>query len=281
MYEFVLTDSTILELDPEEAPNPTQMERRFQQFYGLLIKRFHHSRRNVKGLISQILLPAVFVCIAMTVAMSRPGYEILPKLILSPTMIRPLPNYIPFNNEGHSELARKMENSLLLPSGVGADCVLKFTNDTFLSFGSLKGSAMDDFQKFDNLCQKQMSKFKKIERKRTPASREPGNMVGNPTCRCSKDKREYICEPGVEGHPGRIKTVTGEELLNVTGMNMPRYLMFTTLHFKRHRYVFNLIFISSYTKYLQLTRIGLYEYSLNMFPFSWYPLVPLCSCVCL
>lgn len=42
------------------------------QFHGLLIKRFHCAKRNTKGLFSQILLPAFFVCVAMTVALSVP-----------------------------------------------------------------------------------------------------------------------------------------------------------------------------------------------------------------
>lgn len=45
---------------------------KLSQFHGLLIKRFHCAKRNTKGLFSQILLPAFFVCVAMTVALSVP-----------------------------------------------------------------------------------------------------------------------------------------------------------------------------------------------------------------
>lgn len=45
---------------------------KFSQFHGLIIKRFHCAKRNTKGLFSQILLPAFFVCVAMTVALSVP-----------------------------------------------------------------------------------------------------------------------------------------------------------------------------------------------------------------
>lgn len=45
---------------------------RVRQFHGLLVKRFHCARRNSKALSSQILLPAFFVCVAMTVALSVP-----------------------------------------------------------------------------------------------------------------------------------------------------------------------------------------------------------------
>ena len=45
---------------------------RLRQFHGLIVKRFHCAKRNTKGLFSQILLPAFFVCVAMTVALSVP-----------------------------------------------------------------------------------------------------------------------------------------------------------------------------------------------------------------
>ena len=46
---------------------------RLRQFHGLIVKRFHCAKRNTKGLFSQILLPAFFVCVAMTVALSVPA----------------------------------------------------------------------------------------------------------------------------------------------------------------------------------------------------------------
>lgn len=45
---------------------------RLRQFHGLTVKRFHCAKRNTKVLFSQILLPAFFVCVAMTVALSVP-----------------------------------------------------------------------------------------------------------------------------------------------------------------------------------------------------------------
>lgn len=45
---------------------------RLRQFHGLIVKRFHCAKRNTKGLFSQIMLPAFFVCVAMTVALSVP-----------------------------------------------------------------------------------------------------------------------------------------------------------------------------------------------------------------
>lgn len=46
---------------------------KLRQFHGLIVKRYHCAKRNTKGLFSQIMLPAFFVCVAMTVALSVPS----------------------------------------------------------------------------------------------------------------------------------------------------------------------------------------------------------------
>ncbi|XP_059192402.1 ATP-binding cassette sub-family A member 2 [Centropristis striata] len=111
---------------------------KLSQFHGLIIKRFHCAKRNTKGLFSQILLPAFFVCVAMTVALSVPEIGDLPPLMLSPSQYhnytQPRGNFIPYANEDRRQYRskqspdanpRKIINTLHLPSGVGATCVLK------------------------------------------------------------------------------------------------------------------------------------------------------------
>ena len=177
----------------------------------------------------------------MTVAMSRPGYEEQPKLILSPTMIRPLPNFIPFNNEGNSEIARKMEGTLRIPSGIGADCVLKYRNSTFERLAQLFNQNEDyGLGAYDQLCEMQLAKFqmKTFDKEELRNKRLSGirwKNLNEKKCKCTKDKRNYECDRGVEGNPNRIVTVTGDTLLNITGRNMHTYLLYTTDHFRRHR----------------------------------------------
>lgn len=228
------------ELSEEDSEKiATAYEKRFQQFFGLFLKRFHHSRRNFKGLISQIFLPAIFVCIAMTVAMLRPGYETQPQLILSPTMIRPLPNFIPFNNEGHSQISKSMENTLRLASGIGADCVLKHANNSRRYTKDVLRLHSKFLEFYDGLCKRQLSKFKRFhgqQHENAAFSKKRRKIdVQNKKCRCSDDKRSYICDEGVEGNPDEIITITGDKLVNITGRNMEQYLLYTTQHFRRHR----------------------------------------------
>ncbi|CAM4887474.1 unnamed protein product [Rotaria socialis] len=54
------------------------------QVSGLLIKRFHRTKRNIKALIAEILLPIVFVLLAMLVTKLAPDKSESPPLILHP-----------------------------------------------------------------------------------------------------------------------------------------------------------------------------------------------------
>jgi hypothetical protein len=54
------------------------------QIIGLLIKRFHRTKRNIKGLIAEILLPIIFVLLAMLVTKLSPNQTDPPPLILHP-----------------------------------------------------------------------------------------------------------------------------------------------------------------------------------------------------
>ncbi|KAG7281475.1 hypothetical protein CRUP_012418 [Coryphaenoides rupestris] len=118
---------------------------RLRQFHGLIVKRFHCAKRNTKGLFSQILLPAFFVCVAMTVALSVPAIGDLPPLILSPSQYhnytQPRGNFIPYANEDRPQHRSKLStdagpqkiiNTLRLLSGVGATCVLKTPHNSTL-----------------------------------------------------------------------------------------------------------------------------------------------------
>ena len=50
----------------------------------LEIKRFHHSKRNKKGILCEIIMPAAFVCLAMCMTLILPGLEEEPALEMSP-----------------------------------------------------------------------------------------------------------------------------------------------------------------------------------------------------
>jgi ATP-binding cassette subfamily A (ABC1) protein 1 len=55
-----------------------------QQLYALLVKRFHRVKRNIKGFFAEIVLPVVFVCLALAVATLNPTASNRPALELHP-----------------------------------------------------------------------------------------------------------------------------------------------------------------------------------------------------
>lgn len=65
----------------------------WQQMVAIIIKRFHHSRRDWKGLISQILLPVFFVMFAMALGTIKNDLQNFPELELSPALYNFGPSY--------------------------------------------------------------------------------------------------------------------------------------------------------------------------------------------
>uniref|UniRef100_A0A673B4K5 ATP-binding cassette, sub-family A (ABC1), member 12 n=1 Tax=Sphaeramia orbicularis TaxID=375764 RepID=A0A673B4K5_9TELE len=71
----------------------------WQQIMAILIKRFHHSRRDWKGLISQLLLPVLFVLFAMGLGSIKNDMQHFPELELSPALYNIGPSYSFFSNQ--------------------------------------------------------------------------------------------------------------------------------------------------------------------------------------
>ena len=215
---------------------------RWQQFYGLLVKRFHHGRRNIKSLTTNILLPGIFVSIAMTVALAQPKADTYPPLVLSPSMFHPPPYYVPFNNykEDHSNFSYLLENSLKMPSGIGADCVLKFRNTTLQHFSNMQFSEQILKELFDPFCAQRIHYSDEDLDYRIKKDVWEGNITSKkgstlPTCHCEQSRWEFVCDPGVEGNPQYFSTVTQDTMINITNRNFKRYLQYTNNRFKRKR----------------------------------------------
>lgn len=52
----------------------------------ILIKRFHHTRRNWKGFIAQVILPIVFVTTAMGLGTLKNSSNSYPEIQISPSL---------------------------------------------------------------------------------------------------------------------------------------------------------------------------------------------------
>ncbi|PRD32326.1 UNVERIFIED_CONTAM: ATP-binding cassette sub-family A member 2 [Trichonephila clavipes] len=197
----------------------------FQQFTTILLKRFYCTKRNWKGIFSQILLPAFFVSIAMSVALTAPKVEDLPPLVLSTSQYynytQPQGNVIPYSRNrldidnvedrwSQDADSEKVFATLYMPSGVGATCVLKspFNNsfDEKMNFSARNYDLLSAF--FEPSCEKSPSKY-------------------YPTCHCSDDKTGYVCNDHYTDPPS-FKVVTSDILLDISGQNEHEYFLYTT-----------------------------------------------------
>lgn len=101
----------------------------WQQMTAILIKRFQHSRRDWKGLLSQILLPVLFVVFAMGLGSIKKDLQHYPELELSPELYKFGPSYSFFRSvakeykgalgEEHTEVD-KANRGAFTPSMCGA-----------------------------------------------------------------------------------------------------------------------------------------------------------------
>lgn len=206
---------------------------RWQQFYGLIFKRFHHSKRNIKALMNHILLPGIFVSIAMTVALSQPKIDTYPPLVLSPTMFHPPPYYIPFNNNNRTNnMSRRMEESLWLPAGIGSDCVLKNENSTLSRGFPLEYLRYHLNQYYDPFCSKRVGTSYDVP---TPINKKEVRFNSSLSCNCNK-QWQYQCDAGIGGKPETFNTITQDTLQNIEEKFMT-YLLNTNDLYRRRRLV--------------------------------------------
>ncbi|ESP00897.1 hypothetical protein LOTGIDRAFT_81234, partial [Lottia gigantea] len=127
------------------------------QFRAVITKRCRYIIRNWRSLFSQIILPAVFVAVAMTVALAAPSVDDAPPIVLNPSqyynLTQPHGNYIPFTNERFYGQAKSLDagpekllKTLHYPAGIGSTCVLRSAfNSSFDTDISPSGSRRSDF----------------------------------------------------------------------------------------------------------------------------------------
>uniref|UniRef100_A0AAQ5X579 ABC transporter domain-containing protein n=1 Tax=Amphiprion ocellaris TaxID=80972 RepID=A0AAQ5X579_AMPOC len=190
-----------------------------RQFLALFIKRFHHARRSRKGLIAQVVLPAVFVCLSLIFSLIVPPFTEYPSLELQPWMYD-LPQTTFYSNDlpESAEVSQVVETLLNNP-GFGTRCMngdpipnLPCTNSRSDWFTPPVDQSVTDIFLNGNW-----------------------NMSNpSPPCQCSTPQRTFMlpdCPPGAGGlpPPQRVQNTT-DTLLNLTGRNMTDFLVKTFEH---------------------------------------------------
>ncbi|XP_071381008.1 uncharacterized protein abca12 [Centroberyx affinis] len=172
----------------------------WQQVTAILTKRFHHSRRDWKGLISQVLLPVLFVVFAMGLGSIKNDLHHYPEMELSPALYNIGPSYSFFSNQN--------PNSSRLV-------------DTMMSFPGIDNACLD---KPDNpVCTR-----------RTDNWRSSGNRSQSFTaCKCTR--QEQVCSENSHQPPHK-KIPSSQTVYNLSDIDVENYLISTANDFIRNRY---------------------------------------------
>ena len=231
-----------------------------KQIKSLVIKKYLYNKRNWKSLLTQIILPACFVSIAMTVALSAPGFLDLPALELSPSQFFPLTKpegiYVPFsynpNKTDHSRhqsaSTKDIIQSLFALVGIGSTCTLNqkdidiqdIINDNYEIDGyifnqSYFGHGESCKKVFNQNSDFDLSNFKirNISLESSSSKKRIGSFT--PKCQCMKDNSGFMCSQ-IFDIPPSFKPITHETLLNISGENETNYYLSTTDLYRLKRY---------------------------------------------
>ncbi|XP_074850709.1 phospholipid-transporting ATPase ABCA1 isoform X1 [Carettochelys insculpta] len=186
-----------------------------QQFVALLWKRLLIAKRSRKGFFAQIVLPAVFVCIALVFSLIVPPFGKYPSLELQPWMYDEQYTFIS-NDAPDDAGTQKLLNTLLNAPGFGTRC--------------MEGHSIPDTP-----CLAGEDKWTTAP---VPDTVLDIFLNGNwtmenpsPACECSNEKIKKmlpVCPPGAGGlPPPQREQNTGDTLQNLTGRNISDYLVKT------------------------------------------------------
>jgi len=176
----------------------------------LTVKRFHHSKRNKKGFICEIVLPAFFVCLAMVFTLILPALEEEPPLEITP-WIYPTkggPNTVFFSVDNEKAYwAKRYRDQLLSFNGFGTKCV-------------------ENEDLCDPAYEDHFSKY--------PANVSV-NDDNNPPCSCSIGSQ--VCPVNSFYPPPKEKKISsGDSMMDLTSRNLSQWLLKTRDDFYKRRY---------------------------------------------
>ncbi|XP_063003331.1 phospholipid-transporting ATPase ABCA7 [Elgaria multicarinata webbii] len=190
----------------------------YQQLRALFTKRRLYAQRSTRGLFAQIVLPAVFVCIALFFSLIVPPFGKYPPLRLEPWMYGPQFTFFSDDSPGDVDSARLLQ-ALLDDPGFGTKCM------------------REDVGRKDP-CPLPASHEQGFDIPEVPPSLveffKNGNWTSadpSPDCVCSSQlSRKMLpdCPEAAGGlPPPQMQRNTGDILHNLTGRNVSDYLVKT------------------------------------------------------
>ncbi|KAJ7345047.1 hypothetical protein JRQ81_000997, partial [Phrynocephalus forsythii] len=167
----------------------------------LFVKRFHHTRRNVKGFVAQVILPVLFVVAAMGLGTLRTKVAEYPALQLSPSLYGSRGQADFFGN--YNETTSALVTALLSFPGADNECLNKSNLACF------KEDVPEEWVFSGN----QSAQYS--------------------ACNCS-DSRQTC--PKIDFSPPHKKTFFSRTIYNLTGHDVETYLLVTAKDFVQKRY---------------------------------------------
>ncbi|XP_062861801.1 glucosylceramide transporter ABCA12 [Trichomycterus rosablanca] len=176
-----------------------------QQVLAMLLKRIHHSRRDWKGLISQVLLPVVFVIAAMGLGSIKSNLEFFPELELSPALYNSGKQYAFFSNQNPNS---------------------SYLVDAMMSYPGLDHFCMD--KPNNDICRRRETT---VTGDWAPDLSQGSLMTGE--CNCS-DFSQTCPKSGIK--PSYKTNPSSQIVYNLSKVDIERYLLTTANDFVRDRY---------------------------------------------
>ncbi|KAM5322049.1 retinal-specific phospholipid-transporting ATPase ABCA4 isoform 2-T2 [Glossophaga mutica] len=185
-----------------------------QHVQALLVKRFHHAVRSRKDFLAQIVLPATFVFLALTLSIIVPPFGEYPALTLHPWMYGQQYTFFSMDQPGSERLAA-LADVLLNKPGFGNRCLKEEQLPEYPCGNSTPWKTPSVSPNVTHLFQKQ---------KWTPDH-------PSPSCRCStREKLTMLpeCPEGAGGLPPPQRVQSSTEILqDLTGRNVSDFLVKT------------------------------------------------------
>ncbi|XP_077992334.1 ATP-binding cassette sub-family A member 2-like [Glandiceps talaboti] len=216
---------------------------------GLVIKRLQYTKRDVKTLFSQLLLPVVFIMLAIGIATMTFNIQTDSSLTMTTSMYISDTMYVPYTNEMNALqedvptdefdeiFVDKLIETLYYPAGLGATCLLSSPFNSTLD-GLLRTNTSIELSSkdFNQICQKTVPESLRVT---FPY------MESQPPVSFSANSSEGTCynSPVME-NPGDMKTIdvpsyqviSGDIVQNLTDKNMIQYLLQTRDQYALERY---------------------------------------------
>nr|QNH67856.1 ATP-binding cassette transporter subfamily A member 1-like protein X2 [Brachionus rotundiformis] len=226
----------------------------FQQMFALITKRFHRTRRNVKGFVAETVLPIVFVCLALFVANFAPLIKDKPSLELHPwwfegentmfisrnssTLAEPFYTDLnqtnitlsPFNPRSSSAQINKIWKTYLQSPGPGSRCVKDHTikvNHSSKELSKLKTETLLKCQNYDfEIILPQIEHKKSVLTELVKSNFSRTKVSKN--CECKSGFPECALSSGGDVNlRAYYKLKTGDILYDLTGRNVTDWLIKT------------------------------------------------------